>query len=167
MFHLISGVSVFLVDVITIFTTTAKLRTFQSNRADEDEKDEKANDGKKEKEKEKDEEEEEGAEDYDEHRPVKHEDRILAFLTLVCHGMFTLDLIIIAATEQLNSGTVLSCIVIGLLFLGWLAYTIKCWKLQEVSESWLLNLRLLTILHLFALLLFFLDLFMYCFIIIC
>jgi len=65
------------------------------------------------------------------------------------------DLIIISASVPLNSGTVLSVVVIGLLFLGWLFYTIKCWNLKEVSESWLLNLRLLTILHLFALLLFF------------
>jgi len=149
MFHLISGISVFLVDIITIFSTTAKLRTFQSNRADDEENDEKE---KKEKEKEKD---GEGAEDYDEHRPVKPEDRVLAIISLLCHGMFTIDLVVIAATNPLNSGTVLSCIVMGGLFLGWFAYTIKCWSLKEVSESWLLNLRLLTILHLFALLLFF------------
>jgi len=159
MFHLISGIFVFVVDVITIFSTTTKLRTFQSNRADEDEKDEKAplgtenakNDGKNEKEKDED----EGGEDYDEHRPVTRKDRFISLLTIFCHGLFVINLIVITATNPVNSGTVLSCIVMGGLFLIWLAYTIKCWGLKQVSESWLLNLRLLTILHLFALLLFF------------
>jgi len=157
MFHLISGVAVFVVDVVTIFTTTAKLRTFQSNRADEDEKDEKAplgTDGKN-NEKEKEKEEDDGAEDYDEHRPVAPHDRLLHLLTMFCHGLFVCNLIVVTATNPTNSGTVLSCVVMGGLFLLWLGYTIKCWSLKEVSESWLLHLRLLTILHLFALLLFF------------
>jgi len=152
MFHLISGILVFLVDVITIWSTTAKLRTFQSNRADDDEKEEKAAEAKQ---KEKEEEEDEGAEDYDEHRPVGPKDRLLAFFSLICHGIFTVNLIVMTATNPINSGTVLSCLVMGLLFLGWLIYTIKSWTLKEVSESRLLNVRLLTILHLFAFLLFF------------
>jgi len=97
----------------------------------------------------------EGGEDYDEHRPVEPLDRLLALVSLFCHGLFTINLIVITATNTANSGTILSCIVMGSLLLGWFMYTVKCWSLKEVSESWLLNLRLLTILHLFALLLFF------------
>jgi len=102
-------------------------------------------------------EEDEGndAEDYDEHRPVNNFDRVLAFLSVFFHGVFTVNLIVVTATIRFNSGTILSVLVIGLMFLGWLFYGLKSWGLKEVSESWLLNLRLLTILHLFALLLFF------------
>jgi len=167
-FHLISGILVFFVDLLTIMTTTAKLRTFQSNRADEEEKEEKAPletefsnkkerpAGKTEQKKPaKDDDDDDGAEDYDEVRPVAPHDRILSLLSLLFHGIFTVDLIVLSASVSFNSGNTLSCIVMGLLFLTWLFYTIKCWNLKEVSESWLLNLRLLTILHLFAFLLFF------------
>jgi len=155
MFHLIAGVGVFIMDGITIFSTTAKLRTFQSNRADETQGQDDEKSEKKEKSKEAEKDDDDGGEDYDEHRPVEPLDRVLALFSLFWHGVFTINLIVISATNPTNSGTVLSCVVMGGLFLGWFIYTIKCWSLKEVSESWLLNLRLLTILHLFALLLFF------------
>jgi len=182
MFHLISGVAVLVVDVATLIITTLKLRTFQSNRADDEEKDEKAplgsdgsvtktrkrrkmeptqnvwlksmklawNDGKNETRSEDGE-----SEDYDEHRPVTKKDRVLVICTLICHLIFTIDLCIIASTSPLNSGTVIAVVVIGLYFFTSIIYTWRSRSLTEVSESWLLNLRMFTILHLFALLLFF------------
>jgi len=155
LFHIFSGFAVFVVDGITIFSTTAKLRTFQSNRADERAENEDGENKVYEKPVKAKEDDDEGGEDFDEHRPVQPLDRVLALFSLFCHAIFTVNLIVITATNAPNSGTILSCIVMGGLLMGWFVYTVKCWSLKEVSESWLLNLRLLTILHLFALLLFF------------
>jgi len=153
MFHLLSGIMVFLVDTITIWSTTAKLRTFQSR--DDENAEEKEKEKVTEIKKETEDDEGDDAEDYDEHRPVNNMDRILAFLSIFSHGVFTVNLVVLTAIIKINSGTILSVLVIGLMFLGWFFYSLKSWGLKEVSESWLLNLRLLTILHLFALLLFF------------
>jgi len=156
MYHLLSGLTVFFADTITIVKVTAKLGTFQ-NRSEEDEKEGKeAKKGKDKKGTETGEEEEieDGEESEDETRPVKTGDKILAALTLFSHLAFTIDLVLLS-TRNDNSATVGSCVLFGIMYFIWIAYTIKSRKMKEVAESWLLNFRLATIVHQFLFLLFF------------
>jgi len=90
-----------------------------------------------------------------EQRPVDNRDRALAIFTLISHTVFAVDLTLIVGTNKINSGTLVSMVIWWLLLMFWYYYTIRHRNMPAVTESWLLNHRLATILHLFLFLVFF------------
>jgi len=87
-------------------------------------------------------------------RPIEPGDRMLITITNIAYLAFTIDLCVVAS-RNLNSGSLGAALIFGFLFLLRLAYTFKSRNMKEVTESWLLNFRLATIVHQFILLLFF------------
>jgi len=85
---------------------------------------------------------------------VNPRERTLALITLFAHGALAIDLVVIASRPPVNSGTFVPTVVFGVMWLVWTYNTIRNWGMEKVSESWLLNHRLATILHVFVSLLF-------------
>jgi len=126
------------------------LQSFQARANPEEEKEK---DGKQ-NEPEEEDNQKDDEEGDDETRPVDNTDRLFIALTIFFHLAFIIDLIALCK-KFINSGVIVPCLFLGIFFAIWIYYTIKNRNLLHVTESWLLNFRLATILHQFAFLLFF------------
>jgi len=124
------------------------LQSFQARANPEDDKEK---DGK---ETEEDNQKDDEGDGDDEVRPVDNTDRIFIGLTVFFHLAFIIDLIALCK-RFISSGVIVPCLFLGIFFAIWIYYSMKNRNLAHVTESWLLNFRLATILHQFAFLLFF------------
>eukprot|EP00457_Paulinella_chromatophora_P007558 gb/GEZN01007581.1/.p1 GENE.gb/GEZN01007581.1/~~gb/GEZN01007581.1/.p1 ORF type:complete len:443 (-),score=59.93 gb/GEZN01007581.1/:121-1449(-) len=138
--HMITGIAVFVIDVLSIVNQSNKLHSFQQRDNDEDKGEGEA-----------EEDEDNDDDNEDEIRPVAVRDRRLAIASLVVHFVFLVDLSVITGYgANLHEGVTVSTIVFALLLTVWLYFTIKYRNLADITESWLLKNRLATIFHLFA-----------------
>lgn len=136
-----------ILDIMSVYSTTVALRSFQSHAEQEMKEEDEETDNEL-----VDEEEEDDFDEEDERRPVTKFDRLLAGLTTFAHFLVLLDIILInASLGELNSGAVMTAIFMGILTLYWLFLAHRNRSLEDVTESQLLSYRLLTIAHLLVL----------------
>jgi len=137
-FHIISGIAVFLMDAYIILRLTKRLHEFHSS--DEEDEEEKKK------------EEEQKTQQFEVWEVTTQEvplrDFAIYVTSIIFYAVHTVDLCMVAS-RGLNSFTVGSAIVFGIMLLIWLGWLAKFRRLTTVDEDLLLNYRLATLFHVF------------------